>query len=274
MRRPQVYFVDGIAVALKGNHIFKGVMSGFSSDISKLQEVADVFQLRADSEGIYYLQNEGCEDDSADKYLIASKGVACAGCSGEDGTISSVLSPKYIYDNYREAIGCIRELLNINLDDSMVSLTLLRLLFIGVCGELEGYLYSTIISLVQGSRDALNAIKECRGLPQPCLCTQKYISDIVGIINDKFHFQHIRNKNAKEREIYERLIGEPLIISQDLRDNIEWRNKLAHKVPIYYKPIYPSKEDILNFIDETDKVVNFIDSKIDGYKKEWLKELA
>lgn len=202
--------------------------------------------------------------------MIASNGIASAGCAGQDGTISSLLSPKYIYENYREGIDDILELLSNNLDDSRASLTLLLLLFIGVCGELEGYLYSIIISLIQGSKDAFSAIRLCNGLPKPCLDTQKDKSDVIRTINDKFHFQHIRNRDAKERKIYERLIGGHLIISQDLIDNIEWRNKLAHQVPIFDKPIYPSKEDILKFIDETNKVVNFIDSKITDYKSEWL----
>ena len=60
--------------------------------------------------------------------------------------------------------------------------------------------------------------------------------------------------------------------TKELSDNIVWRNKLAHKVPFYEKTIYPTKVDVLNFIHETNKVVDFIDTKIAGFKSEWFSD--
>lgn len=61
-------------------------------------------------------------------------------------------------------------------------------------------------------------------------------------------------------------MGEHLTITQEIRDCIEWRNKLAHKVPFHAKPLTPTKEDIIAFITETDNLVNHINSKIESYK--------
>ena len=102
---------------------------------------------------------------------------------------------------------------------------------IGVCGELEGYLYTALISLIQGSRDAFIALRNSCGLPSNCSDDEQWRVGIVERIHDKFQFQYIRKKNSKEREIYEKLVEAPITITQELNDNIEWRNKLAHKVP-------------------------------------------
>lgn len=58
MKRPQVYFVDGNAVAVNGVHVFKNIVSGCGFDVEELQKIADVTILKTDTEGIYYLQNE------------------------------------------------------------------------------------------------------------------------------------------------------------------------------------------------------------------------
>lgn len=269
MKKPQIYFIDGSVVADKGIHLFKNVVCLYGSDISKLEEVADVIKLKTDDKGIYCLQEEGCGSDSGEKYLIASGSISTCGLE----SIVSILSPVYSYKNYVEGIQGIRDILNKINGDTEINRTLLRLLFIGVCGEFEGYLHSTIIALIQGCKDAFITLRECKGLPSESSDELQWRDDIVDKINNRFQFQHIRTKDSKEREIYERLIGEPLIISQELRDNIEWRNKLAHKVPFYNKQsIFPSKEEILNFIAETDKVVNLIDSRIYNFKSEWLNE--
>ena len=270
MKKPQVYFVDGTAVAAKGTHVFKGVIASCGSDISKLEEVASVIKLVADSDGLYYLQKEGSGDDFAEKYLMASKGITACGCFGQDGSISSILSPISAYKNYVEGIQGIEKLLEVKYDERELDFIHLRLLFIGVCGEMEGYLHSTITALIQGVKDVFVSLRECGGMPKQCANEMEWRIKIVHTINQKFQFQHIRNRESKEREIYEKLLGEHLTITQELIDYIEWRNKLAHKVVYNKKPFIPSKEDIFGFIAETDNLVNHINSKIEPYKKGWL----
>ena len=108
MKKPQVYFVDGTVVADKGVHIFKCVVCLYGSDISKLEEVADVIKLKTDDEGLYYLQEEGCGSDFGEKYLIASRGISTCGL----GAIVSILSPVHSYRSYVEGIQGIRDILN------------------------------------------------------------------------------------------------------------------------------------------------------------------
>lgn len=272
MKRPQIYFVQGTAVAVSGRHVFKEVFAGCGSDISVLHNIADVTTLTANRDGIYYLQKEGTGLDSAEKYLMASRGVVASGIDGQNGSIETILSPLGAYEEYVECIRGIKELLNKINDDTTTDQTLLRLLFIGVCGELEGYLYTTIISLIQGCRDAFIVVRNCKGLPVNYSDEEQLRAEIVKTINDKFQFQHIRKQDSKEREIYEKLIGESINITNELNDSIEWRNKLAHKVPFYEKTIYPSKEDVLDFIHEANKVVDFIDTRIAEFKSEWLSD--
>lgn len=272
MKRPQVYFVDGNAVAVNGIHVFKEVVSGCGSDIGELQKITDVTILKTDTEGIYYLQNEGLGADEARKYLMASGNVVATGIGDCDGSISSILSPFSAYRYYVEDINGILTLLNKTFCSTDEEDIVLRLLFIGVCGELEGYLYTALISLIQGSRDAFNIIRNCRGLPTNYCDEEQLRAEIVKIICDKFQFQHIRKPDSKEREIYETLIGESINVTKELSDNIVWRNKLAHKVPFYEKTIYPTKDDVLNFIHETNKVVDFIDTKIAEFKSEWFSD--
>ena len=144
MKKPQVYFVDGSVVADKGIHLFKNVVCLYGSDFSKLEEVADVIKLKTDDKGIYCLQEEGCGSDSGEKYLIASGSISTCGLE----SIVSILSPVYSYKNYVEGIQGIRDILNKISGDTEINRTLLRLLFIGVCGEFEGYLHSTIIDFL------------------------------------------------------------------------------------------------------------------------------
>lgn len=54
----------------------------------------------------------------------------------------------------------------------------MRLLFIGVCGEMEGYLHSTIIALIQGIKDVFISL---RGADE-----QIEISDFVHFISEKY----------------------------------------------------------------------------------------
>ncbi len=270
MKKPQVYFVDGTAVAAKGTHVFKGVIASCGSNISKLEEVASVIKLVADSDGLYYLQKEGSGDDFAEKYLMASKGITACGCFGQDGSISSILSPISAYKDYIKGIQGIKKLLEVKHDARELDFIHMRLLFIGVCGEMEGYLHSTIIALIQGVKDVFVSLRECSGLPKQGDDEMKWKINIAHIINENFQFQHIRNRGSKERELYEKLLGEHLIISQELIDCIEWRNKLAHHVSYKKKPFIPSKEDIYDFIAETDNLVNYINFKIGPYKVGWL----
>lgn len=271
MKKPKVYFVNGTVAACDGQHLFKNTVCKFGLDISELKAIADVQELSVDNEGVYYLQDEGTGIDYGERYLIASGGIAVRGCCG-NGSIGSILSPVRAYNDYLANTQDIKELLNKTTDDVQLNRNYIRLLFIGVCGEFEGYLYTTIASLIQGCRDVFLLLRESEGLQSNSSDEQQWRNDIVNKINNKFLFQHICNKDSKERKIYEKLLGEPLIISQELIDYKEWRNKLAHKVPFYKKLVCPSKEDVLNFIKETDKVVYFIDYKIENFKSEWFTE--
>lgn len=261
MDKPQVYYVNGTAVAVDGQHVFKDVIAKCSLSINELHKIANVIVLPVDEEGIYYLQNEGADSDYGEKTLIASGGVAAKG-SGKNGSIGAILSPKQSYQFYQEGIQGIRDLLEVEYEERKLNPILMRLLFIGVCGEMEGYLHSTIIALIQGIKDVFISL---RGADE-----QIEISDFVHSINKEYLFQHIRNNKSKERKIYEKLLGEHLTITQELRDCIEWRNKLSHKVPFHAKPLTPTKEDIIAFITETDNLVNHINSKIESYKAKWL----
>ena len=270
MNKPQVYFINGTAVAKDGNHVFKGVVACYGLDINKLKSVADVIELIPDNDNLYYLQKEGSGSDYGEKYLVASHGVTALGCEGQDGSIGSILSPIRSYNEYVENIQTIKSLLELKLDGGLDN-KLLRLLFIGVCGEMEGYLSSTIIALIQGIREVFFSLRECESsLQQPD--EHKLREMLVEKIND-YQFMKIRCWRSKERTIYEKLLGFDIKISQELFDDIDWRNKLAHRVPFYSKPIYPKKEDVLLFIEHANDLVEFIDKQIVPYKKLWIEEL-
>ena len=74
--------------------------------------------------------------------------------------------------------------------------------------------------------------------------------------------------------IYEKLLGHELRLTQELIDDIDWRNKMAHRVTYYSKPLYPRKEDVLLFIEHANGLVDYIDKQIEKYKKCWLEELS
>lgn len=270
MSKPRLYFVDGTVVAIDGEHLFKNVVCGFGSDIQKFKSIADVIELYPNQDGIYYLQKEGCDSDYGESYLLASHGVTASGCKGQGGSIGAILSPIRSYNEYVESIQAIKDLLTFSLDYPL-SLNLQRLLFIGVCGELEGYLSSTIIALIQGVREVFLSIKNHVNLPDTEV-EYKLRDALVERINDRYQFQHIRNRDSKERIIYERLIGQELMISKELIGFIEWRNKLAHKVPFFSYPTHPRKEDVLSFINQANALVDYIDNQIEKYKEHWLKE--
>lgn len=268
MDKPQIYYVNGTAAAIDGQHVFKDAIAKCGLSISELQEYAEVKELLVDEEGVYYLQDEGSGIDYGEKTLIASGGISAKG-SGKNGSIGAIDSPKRSFQYYQEGIQGIKDLLEIEFNERKLESTLLRLLFIGVCGEMEGYLHSTLIALIQGCRDVFITLREYKRFPSKCDNEIEWRTAIVHFINEKYQFQHIRNRESKERETYENLLGEHLTITQELIDCIEWRNKLAHKVPFYSKPLTPTKEDILNFITETDRLVNYIDAKISDYKARW-----
>ena len=271
MNKPRLYFVDGTAVAKEGEHLFKSAICGFGSDVSSLKDIADVIELLPDNDGLYYLHDEGCVSDSGESYLIASGGIVASGCKGQEGSIGAILSPIRSYNEYVENIQAIKDLLELRLDARLYR-DLLRLLFIGVCGEMEGYLSSTIISLIQGVREVFISLRNSDRLPPQGDVEYKWREAIVDRINESFQFQHIRSRGSKERKIYERLIGKELNITQELFDCIEWRNKLAHRVTFFNKPAYPTKNDVLMFIDQSNTLVDYVDNSITQYKRCWLQE--
>lgn len=268
MNKPRLYFVHGTAYADKGKHLYKGVKAGFGEDLANLKDSADVIELMPDEYGEYRLLEEGNGLDYGECYLVATGNVAACGCKGQDGSIGVILSPVGSYKKYKENVQAIKELLELKLDYEL-DRKLMRLLYIGVCGEMEGYLSSTIIALVQGVREVFLLLRACEdSLRQPD--EHKWRDALVKKLNDDYNFLSIKNRESDERKIYEKLLGAKLRISQELIDDMEWRNKMAHRVAFYSKPTYPSKEDVLSFIEQTDALVNYIDKKISQYKSHWL----
>lgn len=269
MKKAKVYYVNGTAVAINGNHFFKDYIAGYGSDLIKLRKRADIIELQTKQDGFYYLNKEGIGEDFGEKYLIASHNITAGGSYGEDGSIGAIRSPIISYNDYNEGIAAIKELMQLPLEKRLSS-ALRRLLFIGVCGEMEGYLASTIIALVEGVREVFLNLRKHKHL-NPCKCSeeQKWRENIVEKLN-KMSFQHFEDDKSKERVIYQMLFVNEIPISSKLRDYIKWRNKLAHKVVYYEEPNYPTNQDIIDFIRETDSLINFIDSSISQYKALWL----
>ena len=268
-----IYFVHGTAVAVTGEHVFKGVLAGFGPDSGDLRRLAEVKDLLADENGLYYLQDEGCGADYGESYLVSSSGITAGGRSGEDGSIVMIHSPIRAFDNYREGINSIKRLLDLHVDEGL-SRSLLRLLYIGVCGEMEGYLMSTLIALIQGVREVFLSLRDYKGFPQDSCNEQAWRDNIIRYINERFFFQYIRNDQSKERQIYEMLLGQKLTVSQDLIEDMKWRNKLTHHVPYAENPSNPTKDDVLSFINAADSLVNTIDSVISKYKDCWVPGLS
>lgn len=271
MSKPRIYFVNGTAVAKDGAHVFKGVVAGYGSDVGKLKCVADIVELVPNMDNLYYLKNEGSFSDYGMNYLVASQGVTAGGCKGKGGSIGAILSPIRSYNEYVENIQAIKSLLELKLDGELDK-KLLRLLYIGVCGEMEGYLSSTIIALIQGVREVFLSLRELENsLEQPD--EHKWRDKLVEKINEEYQFLKIRCRGSRERIIYEKLLGCEIKIPLELFEEIKWRNKMAHRVPFYSKPVYPKKEDVLAFIDHANELVESIDKKIAPYKEHWLEEL-
>lgn len=271
MYKPKIYYVNGTAVAKNGEHVFKGVNSGYSTDINRFKDLAEIIELSPDKKGVYNLNKEGSELDYGENYLVASQGITAGGYKGQGGSIGAILSPIRSYKEYKDNIQAIEKLLDLKLDYEL-DRKLSRLLFIGVCGELEGYLSSTIIALVQGVRDVFLRLRDCDdSLKQSD--EQKWREAFVNKINEEYNFLRIKNRKSDERKIYKKLLGCKLQLSQELIDDMEWRNKLAHRVAYHSKPTYPSKEDVLSFIEQANGLVDNIDKQISHYKKYWLEEL-
>ena len=270
MKKPKVYYVSGTVVAIKGCHIFKDAICGYSSDIDNLRKTADVIELPVGDNGLYYLNNEGANEDYGECYLLASAGVTACGMAGQEGSIGAILSPIRAFEDYKQGIRAIEDLMELPINAEL-SRSMLRLLFVGVCGEMEGYLASTLIALVQGVRDVLIQLSELKGIPKrkDYECEQEWRENVVQAINS-FQFQSIRSRNSIERKAYEMLLGNNLTITSGLYHDIEWRNKLAHRVVFHNEPIYPEKKDVIGFISETDKLVNQIDAAISQYKNHWI----
>ena len=251
--------------------MFKGVVAGYGSDINELKRVADIVELFPDKDNLYYLKNEGSGSDYGKNYLAASLGVTAGGCKGQGGSIGAILSPIKSYNEYVENIQAIKNLLELKLDGDLDK-KLLRLLYIGVCGEMEGYLSSTIIALIQGVREVFLSLRGVVKVPQNA-DEHLWRDAVVDKLNKDFQFHRIRSRESKEREIYEAFLCSKLEISQGLYDDIEWRHKLAHRVPFYSKPVYPKKEDVLAFIEHANTLVESIDKQIAPYKELWLEDL-
>lgn len=271
MCKPKIYYVNGTAVAEVGEHVFKGVICGYGNDTSQLEAISDVLKLTPDKDGLYYLEKEGNNLDYGENYLIASQGVTAGGCRGQDGSIGAIQSPLRSFKEYKDNIQAIKDLLELKLDYEL-NRKLLRFLFIGVCGEMEGYLSSTIIALVQGVREVFLCLREFEdSVRQPD--EHKWRDALVDKLNEKYNFSSIKNIASKERKIYEKLLGTELILSQELINDMEWRNKLVHRVAFHSKSAYPRKEDVLSFIEQANSLVDSIDGQIARYKKCWLEEL-
>lgn len=271
MCKPKIYYVNGTAVAKDGEHVFKGVTCLYGGNIQRLEAIAEIIELAPDKDGLYYLENEGSDSDYGENYLVASHGITALGCRGQNGSISAILSPIRSYKEYNNNIQAIKNLLEVKLDYEL-DRKLLRLLYIGVCGEMEGYLSSTIIALVQGVREVFLDLSKFEGsLQQPN--EHKWRGDLVDKLNEKYNFMSIKNIASKERRIYEKLLGSGLKLSQELIDDMEWRNKLAHRVAFHSMPIYPSKEDVCSFIEQANGFVDSIDKQIARFKKYWLEEI-
>lgn len=265
MTKPRIYFIDGTAVADKGIHTFKDVVAGVNLDLEKFQRKAEITILPVNQDGIYYLREEGRSKDYGERYLFASNDVAVGG-GEENGDVQAILSPIMAYSDYKNGIQCIKDILN-----EKPNKALLRFLYVGVCTELEGYLSSTIIALIQGVREVFIDLREWKDFQRDD-DEEKWRNNIVKKINDSYQFHRIRCWNSDERKLYEKLLGEKLPITTDLFYDIDWRHKLAHKVPFFEKPIYPSATDVLGFILEADNLVSLINSKIEPYKRHWLEE--
>lgn len=271
MSKPRVYFVNGTAVAKDGDHVFKGFVAGYGAETSRLKSVADIVELVPDKDNLYYLHNEGSGADYGESYLVASQGLTAFGCKGQGGSIGTILSPIRSYKEYVKNIQAIKTLLELKLVGDL-DRKLLRFLYIGVCGEMEGYLSSTIIALIQGVREVFLSLRELVMVSQNA---DEHIwrDAVVNKINNDFQFHRIRSRESKERKMYEGLLGSKLELSQELYDDIEWRHKLAHRVAFYSKPVCPEKEDVLRFMEHTNDLVDFIDKQIAGYKELWLEDL-
>lgn len=271
MSKPRVYFVNGTAVAEDVDHVFKGVVAGYGSDISALKRVADIIELVPGKDNLYYLQNEGSGIDYGENYLVASQGVTAGGCKGQGGSIGAILSPIRSYNEYVENIQAIKRLLELKLDGGLDQ-KLLRLLFVGVCGEMEGYLNSTIIALVQGVREVFVSLREVVKVPQN-VDEHLWRDAVVERIIERYNFLRLKDSKSDESKIYKKLLGYELVLSQELLDDMAWRNKMAHRVPYYSKPVYPKKEDVLAFIEHANALVESIDKQIAPYKEFWLEDL-
>ncbi len=271
MSKPRVYFVNGTAVAEDGDHVFKEVVAGFGLDISALKRVADIIELVPGKDNLYYLQNEGSGIDYGENYLVASQGVTAGGCKGQGGSIGAILSPIRSYNEYVENIQAIKRLLELKLDGGLDQ-KLLRLLFVGVCGEMEGYLNSTIIALVQGVREVFVSLREVVKVPQN-VDEHLWRDAVVERIIERYNFLRLKDSKSDESKIYKKLLGYELVLSQELLDDMAWRNKMAHRVPYYSKPVYPKKEDVLAFIEHANALVESIDKQIAPYKEFWLEDL-
>jgi len=269
MSKVCIYYVHGTAVAEDGDHVFKGVKAGCGS-ICGLERGADIIELAPDEDNVYYLKNEGSGPDYGEKYLLASGNVVASGCKSQAGSIGAILSPVRSYNEYVNNIQAIKNLLGLKLDEELDK-KLLRLLYIGVCGEMEGYLSSTIIALIQGVRDVFLSLRDCEAsLQQPD--EHKWRDALVHKITDDYQFLRIRCLGSREREIYTIMLGCEPKIPQELFEEIKWRNKMAHRVPYYSKPIYPRKEDVLSFIEHANNLVDFVDHRIAQYKEHWMDE--
>ena len=198
MIKPKAYFVNGTAVAEYGEHVFKDVICGYGGDINTLKRKADIIELFPNEDGLYFLDREGCGLDSGAGYLFASFGVAVGGIKGQDGSVSITLSPVRSFIEYEENIQAIKDLLEIRLEDRLYQ-KLLRTLFVAVCGEMEGYLSSTLIALIQGVRDVFLSIRYLNDFQFQVTKENELREAIVNRINDCYQFQHIRDRNSKER---------------------------------------------------------------------------
>ena len=135
MDKPLIYYVNGTVVAKDGEHVFKGTRCLCGATVQELQKISNVIELVPNTDGLYYLQKEG-RDDYGENYLIASHGITAFGCKGEGGFIGTILSPIGSYNRYKENIQIIKDLLKLKLDFGLER-NLMRLLYVGVSGELE-----------------------------------------------------------------------------------------------------------------------------------------
>lgn len=279
MKRPKLYLVRGTVVAEQGRHVFKEVVAGVQIETLQIDNSIIVEELSADGNGLYYLEAEGDFDDYGKAYLFATGGVAASGCDGEGGSISSILSPYRALKRYNEYIVRINKLIDAPLFNEYAN-DLNRMVFVDICGEMEGFLSDTLISLIQGNEEVFHRATECQVLKKivdkaSCKDEMEKRSTVINEINSS-HFQKIQSFKPKTDhkviDLYQQILNITIPEIFGLQDDILWRDKLAHRVTSHMYGNMPNRKDIRKFIQEVGDLVTFIANQTKKYCTTWVRE--